>query len=112
MSATRVARRGLAQRCKAEGALRYVRGCPQRRSLREHIARVLGELGRHGVRIMEEKLESPEAAGVRDSRGSPTLLADGRGPSSAAGVACRLSDTNEGFAGSPSLEQFQDALGR
>lgn len=59
-------------------------------------------------------INTPEAAEAHHFRGSPTLLIDGvdpfADPDAPVGLSCRVYQTPEGLAGSPTLEQITTAL--
>ncbi|MEE8330577.1 MAG: thioredoxin family protein, partial [Acidimicrobiia bacterium] len=55
-----------------------------------------------------------EAAAAADFRGSPTIVIAGLDPFSdpdaPVGLSCRVYRTDDGYAGSPSLDQLRGAL--
>jgi len=61
-----------------------------------------------------ERVETDEVAERLQFVGSPTVLIDGRDPFAGAegtfGLACRVYQTPDGLAGSPTLEQLREAL--
>lgn len=67
-----------------------------------------------GFDLAYRKVESPEAAEELSFRGSPTVLIDGSDPfargGEPVGLACRIYQTPDGPAGSPTIEQLREAL--
>ncbi|MEE8497699.1 MAG: thioredoxin family protein [Acidimicrobiia bacterium] len=65
--------------------------------------------------ITHQLIETPEAAAEAGFRGSPTVLIDGvdpfADPDAPVGLSCRVYRTDDGFAGSPTLEQLRTAVG-
>lgn len=59
-------------------------------------------------------INTPEAAEEHSFRGSPTLLIDGidpfADPDAPIGLACRVYQTPDGLAGSPTVEQITSAI--
>lgn len=92
--------------------LLYFEDCPNwkttDRHLRELAPRVSG-----GVR--HRLVRTPEEAEASGFRGSPTVLVDGRDPfargDEPVGLSCRIYQTPDGPAGSPSLDQLAAVLG-
>lgn len=64
-----------------------------------------------GLVVEHRVVSTPEAAEAVQFRGSPTILIDGQDPFAAGtepvGLACRVYQTPEGPAGSPTLEQLE-----
>ncbi len=91
--------------------LLYFDGCPNWQVADEHLRTLRAEVG---FTLSLEKVETPEAAEARRFRGSPTVLVDGRDPFAGedepVGLSCRIYQTPEGPAGSPTLEQLRRAL--
>lgn len=92
--------------------LQYFDDCPNWQITAAHLETLVNR----GLvaRIGYELIESHEAAVARGFRGSPTVLVDGVDPFTAAnapvGLACRVYPTADGYAGSPSLSQLQEAI--
>jgi hypothetical protein len=67
-----------------------------------------------GFELTHRLVESPEDAETLQFRGSPTVIVDGVDPFAAGdepvGLSCRVYQTPEGMAGSPTVEQLQSAL--
>ena len=95
--------------------LRYFDGCPSWKTTYERLHDVLDELGLSAVEPILERVETPEEAERLRFVGSPTLLIDGRDPFDGSettfGLACRIYETPDGLAGSPTRQQLLDVLG-
>lgn len=95
-----------------EITLQYFDTCPNWRTT----DRRLHELIADGVdaRVRYELIDSDETAARRGFPGSPTVLIDGvdpfAGTAEAAGLACRVYQTETGPAGSPSVDQLRRAI--
>jgi len=67
-----------------------------------------------GLMVERRLVASPEEADAARFRGSPTLLVDGEDPFASAdepfGLACRVYQTPDGPAGSPTIEQFEAVI--
>lgn len=93
--------------------LLYFDGCPSWRVAYERLQLALRESGIQAeVEVVEVRTD--EEAARRLFRGSPTVRIDGEDlfsePGAATGLACRVYSTPAGLAGSPTLEQFVEAL--
>lgn len=92
--------------------LQYFDGCPNWRLADERLRTVAAEFGLH---VNYQKVASPEEAEALSFHGSPTILIAGRDPFAAEGVqvglSCRIYDTPDGSAGSPTIEQLRAAMG-
>jgi hypothetical protein len=90
--------------------LRYFDGCPHWRLAYER----LREAGLTDLDIRFEQVETQEDAERLHFVGSPTILIDGRDPFDGTegeyGLTCRVYQTPEGLAGSPTEEQVREAL--
>jgi hypothetical protein len=77
-------------------------------------ARLRGVADLHGLTVEHRLMTTPEEAEAAGFRGSPTILLDGRDPFAQGdepfGLACRVYQTPEGSAGSPTLEQIEAAV--
>lgn len=66
---------------------------------------------RRGLDVFRRVVDTPEEAEAAQFRGSPTILIDGVDPFATGqetfGLACRLYQTPEGPAGSPTIEQIE-----
>ncbi len=84
--------------------LRYFDGCPNWRTTYDRLRDL-------GVDPVIERIESPEEAERLRFVGSPTILVDGRDPFPASdasfGLTCRVFETPDGLAGSPTTEQLR-----
>ena len=93
--------------------LQYFDGCPSWQEVDAHIK----TLESQGVdlTITHQLIETPEAAAEAGFRGSPTILIDGvdpfADPDAPVGLSCRVYRTDDGYVGSPSLEQLRAAVG-
>ena len=93
--------------------LLFFDGCPNWRLVDERLTRLADELGFTFDRL---KVDTAEDAERLSFRGSPTVLVDGRDPfargDEPVGLSCRVFETPDGFAGTPTDEQLRDALAR
>lgn len=93
-------------------ALLYFDDCPNWQETARHLERLAGELG--DVVITHRLVDTPEEAERTRFRGSPSLIADGvdlfADSDAPVGLACRVYQTPEGPAGSPTLDQLRAAL--
>lgn len=91
--------------------LLYFDGCPSWRTTDQRLRELADELR---FDIDYRKVETPEAAQQLSFRGSPTVLVDGRDRfargDEPVGLSCRIYQTPEGPAGSPTLEQLRAVL--
>lgn len=95
--------------------LLYFDGCPSWRTTDERLRRLADEFD---LEIRYHEVDTPEAAAELAFRGSPTVLVNGRDPfvqgdepvGSSAGLSCRIYETPDGPAGSPTLDQLREAL--
>lgn len=92
--------------------LLYFDGCPNWETADERLRKLQSELG---FRLSRRRIETPEEAERVGFRGSPTILVDGvdafANEDQPIGFSCRIFDTPEGQAGSPSEEQLRRILG-
>jgi hypothetical protein len=91
--------------------LLYFDDCPNWKIADGRLQRVAE---RHGVSVEHRLITTPEQAEAAGFRGSPTILLDGVDPFARGdepfGLACRVYQTPDGPAGSPSVEQIEAAL--
>lgn len=91
--------------------LLYFDGCPSWRTTDRRLRELADELG---FDLDYRKVETPEAAQQLSFRGSPTVLVDGRDPfaqgDEPVGLSCRIYQTPDGPAASPTLEQLREVL--
>ena len=89
----------------------YFEDCPHWEMADERLLTVAAE---RGLRVEHRLVRTPQEAEALGFRGSPTITVDGRDPfahgDEVFGLACRLYDTPDGPAGSPTLEQLRVAL--
>jgi hypothetical protein len=94
--------------------LRYFEGCPHWKIAQDRLREALLAEDMADVEPILERLETPEDAERLRFIGSPTILLDGRDPFAEAtlaiGLTCRVYQTPEGLAGSPTPEQLRAAL--
>jgi hypothetical protein len=95
-----------------EIVLQYFDGCPNWRTTAEDLRALLSEGLDADIRY--ELIDTHELAVVRDFHGSPTVLIDGvdlfADDKAQVGLACRIYQTEYGYAGSPTLGQLQTAI--
>lgn len=93
--------------------LQYFEGCPNWRIAGERLARIAAE--HPSLTVRHRIVVTPEEADAVGFRGSPTILIDGRDVfaegDEPTGLACRVYQTPDGPAGSPTLAQLRDAVG-
>lgn len=93
--------------------LLYFDDCPSWQTADQRLRELADELG---FAITREKVESPEAAEARQFRGSPTILVEGRDVFATGdepvGLSCRIYQTPDGPAGSPTTDQLREVLAR
>jgi hypothetical protein len=91
--------------------LLYIEDCPNWKTADTRLLTVAAERGLH---VQHRLVSTPQDAEALAFRGSPTVLVDGRDPfaqgDKAFGLSCRLYDTPDGPAGSPTLDQLRAAL--
>ena len=94
--------------------LLFFDGCPNWRQTEEVVHQALREVDRPEQRVTLRRVETPEEAKRLSFHGSPTVLVDGADPfadpSTPVGHMCRVYRTDDGFAGSPTLERMTAAL--
>lgn len=95
-----------------EITLQYFDGCPSWKTSAAHLATLIGE-GLDAT-VDYELIDSHELAIARDFHGSPTVLIDGVDPfaddNAPVGLACRVFQTEDGYAGSPTVDQLRTAI--
>lgn len=94
--------------------LLYFDGCPHWQVAEHHLEELLGEFPE--LSIDRLTVETPEEAVRTRFRGSPSILIDGADPfaddSDPVGLSCRVYQTPDGPAGSPTLDQLRDVIAR
>ena len=97
-----------------EITLQYFEGCPNWKVADEHVATIAAE--RADVTVTRHLVETFEEAERVGFHGSPSILIDGVDPFAGAsvgiGLACRIYQTPDGPAGSPTLDQLRAVLAR
>lgn len=92
--------------------LQYFNGCPNWKETDAYLETLRSE----GFDLILDRqlIETPEAAEQYGFRGSPTVLIGGldpfADPDAPVGLSCRVYATDDGYAGSPSLEQLRAAI--
>ncbi|HEX6236436.1 MAG TPA: thioredoxin family protein [Acidimicrobiales bacterium] len=91
--------------------LLYFEDCPNWKTADERL-RQLAEA--RGVEVVHRLVTTPEEAEAARFRGSPTILIDGRDAFASGdepfGLSCRVYQTPDGPAGSPTVEQLAAVL--
>jgi hypothetical protein len=92
--------------------LQYFADCPNWRTAERRLRHLSAE---RRFEIERRLVSTPQEAEVAGFRGSPTIVVDGRDPfaqgDEPVGLACRVYQTPEGPAGSPTLQQLRAVLG-
>jgi len=93
--------------------LLYFEDCPNWRTANNHLQRLATKLD---FVVQHRVIASADEADALEFRGSPTILVDGRDPfamgNEPIGLSCRIYQTDDGTAGSPTLAQLGVALSR
>jgi len=96
--------------------LLYFDGCPSWRLARGRVREALRRVGRSEGELELHQVRTSDEAEQWRFRGSPTILVDGddpfADPDAPVGLSCRLYRTNDGLAGSPTVEQLAEVLRR
>lgn len=96
-----------------EITLQYFDGCPNWKTTDAHLHTLIAD---HGLdaSITYLLIDTPEAAVEHGFRGSPTVVLDGfdpfAEPDAPVGLSCRVYQTEQGPAGSPTLSQLDAAI--
>lgn len=89
--------------------LQYFNGCPNWKDAEAHIEVLRAEGA--DLDFDRQLIDTPELAEENGFRGSPTIIIDGvdpfAEPDAPVGLSCRVYKTDNGYAGSPSLEQLR-----
>jgi hypothetical protein len=92
--------------------LLYFDDCPNWQDTARHLGLLAEELG--NVDITHHLVHTHEEAERTAFRGSPSVIVDGvdpfAEPNTPFGLACRLYQTPDGPAGSPTIDQLRSAL--
>jgi hypothetical protein len=96
-----------------EITLQYFDDCPNWKIADAHLTTLISDRGLDTT-LDYQLIDTPEAAVEHQFRGSPTVLIDGVDPfadsNAPIGLACRIYRTEQGPAGSPTLEQLEQAV--
>ena len=92
--------------------LLYFDDCPNWREADQHLRALAAE---HPEMVVERRLvDTVEEAEATRFHGSPSILVDGADPFADAdapvGLSCRLYQTPDGPAGSPTLDQLREVI--
>ncbi len=91
--------------------LLYFDDCPSWQVADGYLRTLAGELGFTLERV---EITTPESAAASSFRGSPSIHVDGvdlfADPDASVGLSCRIYQTPNGPAGSPTLESLRAAL--
>lgn len=94
--------------------LLYFDGCPNWKTADGHLHALAAQFP--GLTVTRRRVETPEEALRVGFRGSPSVVLDGvdlfADPDTPVGLACRVYETPDGPAGSPTLDQLREVLGR
>lgn len=94
--------------------LQYFDDCPNWKVTDEYLGALSEETG--DLVVSYQKVESVDEAERVGFRGSPSVVVDGvdlfADADAPVGLACRVYQTPDGPAGSPTLEQLRSALSR
>jgi len=92
--------------------LLYFDDCPNWLQADAHLRALEDEVP--GLRVTRHLVETPEEAERTRFRGSPSILIDGvdpfADPDAPVGLSCRVYQTPDGPAGSPTLDQLRELL--
>lgn len=93
--------------------LQYFDDCPNWRAVDDHLRALVREFT--DVVVTRHLVDTPEEADRVGFRGSPTILVDGVDPfvtesDPVGGLSCRIYETPDGPAGSPTLEQLRRVI--
>ena len=95
-----------------EVTLLYFDGCPSWQTTDRRLRELADEFR---FDLAYREVHTPQAAEELSFRGSPTVLVDGRDPFAQGdeppGLSCRIYQTPDGPAGSPTTDQLREVLG-
>ncbi len=93
--------------------VQYFDGCPHWQIADERVRQLAAD---RGLTVVHRLITTSAEAEEVSFRGSPTILIDGVDPfargEEPVGMSCRIYQTPDGPAGSPTLTQLEAALGR
>ncbi len=96
-----------------EITLQYFDDCPNWKVTDEYLKALIDELALD-TEVRYRRIETPEMAAEHSFRGSPTVLVNATDPFADAnapvGLSCRIYATDDGPAGSPTLDQLRHVL--
>jgi len=94
--------------------LLYFDDCPNWKVTEEHLVTLAREIP--GLTVNRHLVDTPEEAERVRFRGSPSIIVDGvdvfADPDAPVGLSCRMFQTPDGMAGSPTLTQLREVLQR
>ncbi len=94
--------------------IQFSEGCPHLKLAEDRLRQAIADLGREGVEVIYQRIDSPGDAERLDFHGSPTFLVNGRDPFAGrevpASFGCRIYQTEEGTQGAPSVAQLRHVL--
>ncbi|MCH7670182.1 MAG: thioredoxin family protein [Acidobacteria bacterium] len=95
-----------------EVTLQYFDGCPNWKDTDAYLTALHDE--GLGITVSLELVDTQEKAESANFRGSPTVLINGvdpfADPDAPVGLSCRMYPSDDGYVGSPTLEQLRSAL--
>lgn len=93
--------------------LLYFDGCPHWATMQERLTIALHRIGRDAT-VEMRTVETVEDAQELGFAGSPSILIDGRDPfggdATPGSLSCRVYQTPDGLAGSPTVDQLVEVL--
>ena len=93
--------------------LQYFDGCPNWKTTDTHLQKLV-ETGLVKAEVDYQLIDTIDAAEQHQFHGSPTVLIDGIDPfandDTPVGLACRVYQTEQGPAGSPTIHQLEQAI--
>ncbi len=93
--------------------VQHFNDCPNWLTTIERIEQVVEQMGATAT-VRLQLITTPEAAEAHSFRGSPTVLIDGTDPfadtDTSVGLSCRIYNTPDGHAGSPTIDQITRAI--
>lgn len=92
----------------------YFDGCPNWKVADKRLGEAMRTVGRTDIGVHRRSVNTPADAEALRFPGSPTIKVDGEDPFATGdehvGLACRLYRTQGGLGGSPTVDQFVEAL--
>ncbi len=92
--------------------LLYFDDCPHWKTVDRHLQTLTTELG--NLVITRHQVDTPDEAERTSFRGSPSIIVDGidpfSDPDAPVGLSCRVYQTPDGPAGSPTIDQLRAVL--